>query len=148
MTEARNGFSRLVADAGDGVNTHVLLGARVVAHIVPADAPIVDDQRLMNDMVVALAVAEAAAVAESEEWRDGCFRQPPENMGRMLAWAWRTDAALFDTGFSAFHAALSERGGRPIESGVVWEGLRPALLANLSDSEIVGMRAQVDRLST
>ena len=142
VTEARNGFSRLVADAEDGITTHVVMGGQVVAHLLPVTAPVLDDERLRGDLVVALAASEAAVVANSEQWRDGRFGPVPEHIGQMLAWAWDVDAALFDKGFAAFHAALCEKGGRPVEAAAVWEGLRPALAAHFSAGELDEMRAR------
>lgn len=145
VTEARNGFSRLVADAEDGLNTHIVMGGQVMAHLVPLTAPVVDDKRLRDELVVALAVSEAGVVVNSAQWREGRFGQVPEHIGPMLAWAWEVDGALFDKGLASFHAALCENGGRAVEAGEVWEWLRPALIAHLSAGELDEMRARWDR---
>ncbi len=139
-TDARNGLNALLADAQQGLNTHVMKGSQVAAHIVPADAAILDDERLMADMIAALATAAAAAVTTSADWSKGSFGPAAESMGRLLTWTWRTDAKLFEKAFSNFHFELRLKSGQPIEFGEVWEGLRSALTVGLEGGEIAEMR--------
>ncbi|AQA06919.1 hypothetical protein BVC93_30920 (plasmid) [Mycobacterium sp. MS1601] len=138
-TDARNGLNALLADAQEGLNTHVMKGSQIAAHIVPANAAILDDERLMADMIAALAAAAAAAVTASGDWREGHFGPGAENMGRLLTWTWRTDAKLFEKAFSDFHVELQQQSGQAIEFSAVWEGLRPALTLGVEGGEITEM---------
>jgi len=142
VTEARNGFNALLADATDGVSTHVIQGAKVWAHLVPANAAIVDPA-LMNAMLAAFMTEQAAAIASSSDAKEGASWTAPDIVGRMFAWTWLTDSALFDNAVSAFREALSEQTGRSIDLCELWDGLLPGLTAHLSDSDIAEI---LDRL--
>lgn len=142
VTEARNGFNALLADATDGVSTHVIQGAKVRAHIVPANAAIVDTA-LMNEMLAAFMTEQAAAIASSSDAKEGASWIAPDIVGRMFAWAWLTDSALFDNAVLAFHEALRNQTGRSVDLGEIWDGLSPGLIAHLSDSDIPEIRAHL-----
>ncbi|MCV7257013.1 hypothetical protein H7J86_33040 [Mycobacterium hackensackense] len=142
VTEARNGFHALLDDATHGVSTHVIQGAKVRAHIVPANAPVVDPV-LMNEMLAAFITEQAAAIASSSDAKEGTSWTAPDVVGRMFSWTWLTDPALFDNAVSAFREALREQTGRSIDLGEIWEGLSPGLTAHLSDSDIPQLRAHL-----
>lgn len=147
VTDARNGFSILVGEAQQGLTTHVIKGSQVVAHIVPANAPIIDDEHLLADLIAALAVSEAAAVTASGDWQEGVFVPAPQRICRLLAWAWRTDSDLYEKAFAELHGELHRQSGRAIAFSAVWEGIRPALVATgLEGGEITEMRIQLARL--
>jgi hypothetical protein len=121
VSEARNGLNALTADAEEGLSTHVVKGSTVVAHIVPPNTPVLDDQNLRLAMVFALAERETAAVGESE-WREGRLWHAGDSMGRLLAWTLRADPELFMRSFAHFHAMLkcgraNSRAGRNVGRG-------------------------------
>lgn len=147
-TDARNGLNALLADAQQGLNTHVMKGSQVAAHIVPANAAILDDERLMADMIAALAMVaavSAAAVTASGDWGEGHCGPAAESIGRLLTWTWRTDANLFEKAFSDFHVQLQQQSEQAIEFSAVWEGLRPALTLCMEGGEITEMRIALAR---
>ena len=80
----------MIADAVDGLSTHVVKGAELVAHIVPASTPIIDDRNLLTAMINALASQEAAEVAKTE-WCDSRLWHAGDTADPLLAWTWRTD---------------------------------------------------------
>nr|WP_157681599.1 hypothetical protein [Mycobacterium sp. JS623] len=147
MTEARNGFNALLADAAHGINTHVIRGAKVAAHIVPAGAPIIDDPALLDQMLAAFVTEQATAIANSSDAKEGASWTAPDIVGRMFAWAWLTDPVVFDNAVFAFHKALSEQTGRSIDLCELWDVLLPGLTAHLSDSDIPQLDARLRRLS-
>lgn len=144
VSEARNGFNSLIADAGDGLTTHVVKGSAVVAHIFPPDAPVLDDPLLRIAMISALAEQEAAAMAESE-WHDGKLAHAGDPMGRLLAWAWRTDPRLCMRALAHFHKVLQSAVGHPVGLGAIWGGVSTALRVSLDSGEISAAFRYLDR---
>ena len=145
VSDARNGFSTLIADAADGVSTHVMKGSELVAHIVPASTPIIDDQNLLATMICAVTAQEAREVAATE-WRDGRLWNAGDPVGRLFAWTWRTNQHLCMQAFAHWHATLQETVGDAIGLGALWGGLETALAVSLDNSEIAELRRYIDRM--
>lgn len=144
VSEARNGFNSLIAEAEEGLTTHVLKGSTVVAHIVPTTTPILDDPHLRMALILALTGQEAAAVGK-EEWRDDMLWHAGDPMGRLWAWAWKTDPGLFMWAFAHFHSDLQEAVGRHIGLGAMWRGVSTALDVGLDAGEIAAAFRYLDR---
>lgn len=144
VTDARNALSALVADAEDGLTTHIVKGSSVVAHLIPATAPVLDDRSLQDALFRSLATTEAAPAA-ANEWREGRLCHAGDTVGRMLAWAWRNDTHLCMQTFAVFHAELQQIIGETIELGAVWPGIRPALNVALDDGETAALFRYLDQ---
>lgn len=144
VSEARNGFNSLIAEAEDGLTTHILKGSTVVAHIVPTTTPVLDDPHLRLALIFALADQEAAA-ASSQEWRDDRLWHAGDPMGRLWAWAWKTDPDLFMRAFARFHLRLQEAVGQHIGLGALWRGVSAALTVGLDKGEIAAAFRYLDR---
>lgn len=144
VSEARNGFNALIADAGDGLSTHVVKGSTVVAHIFPPNTPVLDDPHLRIAMISALAEQEANAVAETE-WQRGKLLHAGDAMGRLLAWAWRTDPKLCMRALAHFHKVLQGAVGQPVGLGAMWGGVSTALRVSLDGGEIAAVFRHLDR---
>jgi hypothetical protein len=136
--EAQDRFNALIADAADGLMTHVAKGSTVVAHIVPPHALLLDDPHLRVAMISALAEQEAQGVAETE-WRAGRLAHAGDTMGRLLAWGWRTDPKLCMRALAHFHKVLQSAVGEPVDLAALWGGVRTALRVRLNDGEIAAV---------
>lgn len=144
IAEARQGFSALVADAEQGLRTHVVKGGKVVAHIFPADPPVLDDRLLLRSMVAALAAREAAGSVP--EWRDGRLYHAGDAMGRLLAWTWGIDSHLCMQALAAYHRKLQEAVGQTIDLDALRTGLRAALTVSLDDGQIAELERHIHRV--
>lgn len=134
-TDARNTFNELLSEAERGIMTHVVKGSRVVAHLVPANARIIDDTAMLAVMLTAVGQSEAAYVAE-HLMRDGRLWIAGDTLGRVLGWAWQTDRHVFSQTLSIFQNALEIALGRKVERSELVTGVQTALGVRLSDSEV------------
>lgn len=144
VTDARNAFNTLIADAADGLTTHIVKGSSVVAHLIPASAPVLDDRNLQTALFTSLATSEAAAAA-ANEWRDGQLWHAGDPIGRMLAWAWRNDSHLCMHAFATFHGELQQAVGATIGLGAIWPGIRAALGVALDKGETAALFRYLDQ---
>lgn len=144
VTGARNAFSTLIADAEEGLTTHIVKGSTAVAHLIPAAAPVLDDKHLQNALFRSLATTEAAAAA-ANEWRDGRLWHAGDTVGRMLAWAWRNDSHLCMQALAVFHDELQQIVGATIGLSAIWPGLQPALGVALDDGETAALFRYLDQ---
>jgi antitoxin (DNA-binding transcriptional repressor) of toxin-antitoxin stability system len=137
VTEARTKLNRLIAAAQDGHMTHIAVGARVAAHLVPARARILDDQLVWDFLWSALEKQEAAWAARTDSWRDGVLDHAGDVLGRVLGWAWRTDPDLFVRAVTDYAGALALAMERKIDLADIRLGLSRGLCgAAFGDSEI------------
>lgn len=149
VTDARAQFNSLIADAEAGVTTHVVKGSKVVAHVVPANARLVDDPQVLNGMIVAHAEDEAAHAAE-DAWRDGEFMNAGDPIGRLLAWAWHTDTHLLCQIVAIVHRVLQDAVRQTVDYETLFDGLDTAMRVALDDGEIHEIRQvlQINRYMT
>lgn len=135
-TEARNTFNELLGEAERGMITHVVKGSRVAAHIVPANARIIDDTALLELILITVAESEATYAAENA-WGERGLWNAGDSMGRLLAWAWQTDRNVFARAIAIYHRALEAALGQHIFGPTeLVPGIETALGVGLSDSEI------------
>lgn len=132
-TDARNTFNELVGEAERGIITHIVKGSRVVAHLVPANARIIDDTALIELILISVGQGEAAYAAE--HWRGG-LSHAGDSIGRLLGWAWQTDRHVFSRALAHFHGALERTMHQTVGRPDLVRGIETALGVSLSDSEI------------
>ena len=144
VTEGRAQFNALIADAEAGVTTHVVKGSKVLAHIVPASSRVVDDEQLLAGFVVAHAEHETGHAAQ-DAWREGKFLNAGDPIGRLLAWAWHTDAHLLCKTVAIIHRALQNAVGRTVDFETLFAGLHTAMRVSLDDGEIREIRTLLER---
>jgi hypothetical protein len=130
-------------EAQDGLTTHIVKGSQVVAHLVPANAKIIDDTNLLTAMLQALAEQQAIDAAATD-WRDGRLWHAGDTVGRMLAWTWRTDGHIFMKTFAHYHGALQKAVGQTVDVDALRRGLDTALSVSLSDAEIAELHRDID----
>lgn len=140
VTDARNGLNALLTDAEDGITTHIVKNSKIVAHLVPSNALILDGAvGLLDQMLTRLALD---AAADSAQWCiDGRLANAGDFMGELLAWTWTTDPHVFGYTLAQYHRALERRVGQDIPREMLLPGLETALAAAMSDSEIRDVRA-------
>jgi hypothetical protein len=113
VTDARPKLNALVADAQTGQVTHIVSGGQVVAHIVPANTWIIEDQLALEMMLTALIKQEVTWASRAEEWPDGELDHVGDVLGRVLGWAWRTDPdRIFMRAITDYVGRLSQVVGR------------------------------------
>jgi antitoxin (DNA-binding transcriptional repressor) of toxin-antitoxin stability system len=134
-TDARNAFNVLLGDAERGLVTHIMKGSRVVAHIVPADARIIDDAAVLELMLTTVG-QDAATYAAENSWVDGRLRNAGDAMGHVLAWAWLIDRHVFSRALAIYHRALEHATGEKIGPPQLIPGVETALGVRLTDSDI------------
>jgi len=134
-TDARNTFNELLGDAERGIVTHIVKGSRVVAHLVPAKARILDDSALLELLLISVGESESAYAAENA-WLDGHLANAGDSMGRVLAWAWQTDRHVFARALAIFHRGLEAARGEHVGRAEFVPGIETALGVRLNDSEI------------
>lgn len=139
VTDARAQFNSLIADAEAGLTTHVVKGSKVVAHLLPANARVIDDAMLLDAMIIAHAEDETAHAATAA-WRDGHFLNAGDPLGRLLAWAWHTDAHLLCKIVAIIHRALQNAVRQTVDFDTLFDGLHIAMRVNLDDGEIHELR--------
>lgn len=126
VTDARNSFSALLGDAERGLFTHIVKGSRVVAHVVPADAYIIDDAPVLELMLTAVAEDQAAYSAQNS-WVDGRLRNAGDNLGLVLAWAWQTHRHVFSRTLAIYHHALERAIGEDVGPSQLIPGIGAAM---------------------
>ncbi|OWL95597.1 hypothetical protein B7435_30410 [Mycolicibacterium peregrinum] len=139
VSDARAGFNSLIADLENGVITHIAKGSRIVGHLVPTRAKVIDDPRLMEAMITALCEREASTTAAKAR-RGGRFDDAGTTVAGLLAWAWRTDEALLATVFGTYHHALVRACGRPIRRAECFEIVATALRERFDEGEILDVQ--------
>ena len=144
ITDARNAFSTLVGEAESGLTTHIVKGSTVVAHLLPASAPVLDDPNLRDALIHALATRDAAAVGE-HEWRDGQLWHAGDSVGRLLSWTWRTDSHWCLRALAVFHDRLQQVVGSSIGLAAIWPGIETALRVSLDGGEIADLFTYLGR---
>lgn len=144
ITDARNAFSTLVGEAENGLTTHIVKGSTVVAHLVPASAPVLDDPSLRHALIASFAASEAAS-AGAYEWREARLWHAGDTVGRLLAWTWRTDSDLCLRAFASFHDELQQVVGATIGLSAIWPGIEVALRVALDGGEIADLFQYLDR---
>jgi antitoxin (DNA-binding transcriptional repressor) of toxin-antitoxin stability system len=128
VTDARPKLNALVADAQSGQITHIVSGGQVVAHIVPANTWIIDDQLALEMMLTALIRQEVTWASRAEEWSDGELDHVGDALGRVLGWAWRTDPdRIFMKAITDYVGRLSQVVGRRL----TLQDIRPAMSKGL-----------------
>jgi len=128
VTDARPKLNRLVADAQAGQITHIVSGGQVVAHIVPANTWIIDDQVTLEMMLTALIKQEVTWASRAEEWHNGELDHVGDVLGRVLGWAWITDPdRIFMRAITEYVSRLSHVVGRPL----TLQDIRPAMSKGL-----------------
>jgi hypothetical protein len=135
VTDARNALSAIVGDAERGIVTHILKGSTVVAHVLPADAPVLDDLNLRTALVAALSYREAVEIAQTE-WRDDRLWSVGDTIGRLLCWTWQTSPDFFIRTLAVFHHDLQQAVKAAIDIGVMWSCVETALRVGLDGVEI------------
>jgi antitoxin (DNA-binding transcriptional repressor) of toxin-antitoxin stability system len=142
VTEARTRFSSLIADAQSGQIAHISSNGKVAAHIVPANAWIIDDQATLNQLISPVIAAEAKkTAAEDSPYRLNDIGDP---LGRVLSWAWRTDPErVYMRTLVEYVATLSIELGRLVDLREVLAGIGTGLdvCGKLTDSEIAAALA-------
>jgi hypothetical protein len=143
-TDARNAFNVLLGDTERGLVTHIMKGSRVIAHLVPADARIVDDTKVLELMLITVGEDQAAYAARNS-WVDGRLRNAG-NMGLVLAWAWQIDRHLFSRALAIYHRALEQAVGEKIGPLQLVPGIEAAIghMANSNVREVAEYLATDD----
>lgn len=144
VTDARNAFSTLVGEAEEGLTTHIVKGSTVAAHIVPSNAPILDDPQLRHAFIAALTARDAASVG-AYEWREDRLWHAGDTVGRLLAWTWSNDSDLCLQAFAMFHDNLQQVVGSTIGLSAIWPGIEIALRVSLGGSEIAELFQYLER---
>ncbi|SLJ75693.1 type II toxin-antitoxin system Phd/YefM family antitoxin [Mycobacteroides abscessus] len=146
VTEARSGLNALLADAEDGITTHIVKNSKIVAHLVPSNALILDGAvDLLDQMLTRLALDAAADSTPS--FVDGRLAHAGDFMGELLAWTWTTDQHVFCYTLAQYHRALERRVRQDITREQLVPGLETALAVAMSDSEIRDVRSYLNRQS-
>lgn len=128
VTDARPKLNALVADAQGGQITHIVSGGQVVAHIVPANTWIIDDQLALEMMLTAFIRQEVSWASRPEEWAGGELVHVGDTLGRILGWAWITDPdRIFMRFITDYVGRLSHVVGRPLTLA----DIRPAMSKGL-----------------
>ena len=140
VTEARSGLNALLADAEDGITTHIVKNSKIVAHLVPSNALILDGAvDLLDQMLTRLALDAAADSAQS--FVNGSLASAGDFMGELLAWTWSTDQHVFCYTLAQYHRALERHIGHEINREQLVPGLEAALAVAMSHSEIRDVRS-------
>ena len=143
ITETKAKLNALVTDAERGLVTHIVTGGRVVAHLVPGNARIIDDDRTLEAMLQAV-LERSAAEAVRLRASDGRLTQLDDSLGRVLAWCWRTDPEIFTSTLKLYLELL----GHQLVGKVGLADLRPALdralAVRLDTSETVSAISYAD----
>lgn len=134
-TDARNTFNELLGEAERGIMTHIVKGSRVVAHLVPANAKIIDDTAMLALVLGAVGEREAAYAAE-HLMRDGRLWIVGDHFGRLLGWAWQVDLHVFCQALAIFHNTLEAALGREVGRSELVSAVQSGLGARLTDSEV------------
>lgn len=143
VTEARGGLNALLGDAEDGITTHIVKNSKIVAHLVPSNALILDGAvDLLDQMLTRLALDAAADSAPS--FVNGSLASAGDFMGELLAWTWTTDQHVFSYTLAQYHRALERHAGQDITREQLLPGLESALAAAMSDSEIRDVRSYMN----
>ncbi|NTY62629.1 hypothetical protein [Mycolicibacterium sphagni] len=140
VTDARSGLNALLADAEDGITTHIVKNSKIVAHLVPSNALILDGAvDLLDQMLTRLAFD---AAADSARWLiDGQLANAGDFMGELLAWAWTTDLHVFCFTLAHYHRALERQIGHDLTREMLLPGVETALGSAMSGSEIREVRS-------
>jgi len=134
ISEARANFSTLVAEAQSGRTAHIVKGSEVVAHLVPPNARIIDEEPLMTGLAFALLKQETAFAASV--WRDGAFHgHAGDVIGRFFAWTWSTDPQSFLLQLARYHELLCIKLRRNLNAEEVVRLLDPAMEVSLPRGE-------------
>jgi antitoxin (DNA-binding transcriptional repressor) of toxin-antitoxin stability system len=147
VTDARNAFSVLVGEAESGLTTHIVKGSTVVAHLVPATVPILDDRVALEMMLTAVIKEQVIWASPVEQWPDGQLNHVGDTLGRILGWAWITDPdRLFMKFIVDYVRRLSLVVGRPL----TLQDIRLAMLRGLGggllgDSEVAAAFAYAEQ---
>lgn len=143
VTDARSGLNALLSDAEDGITTHIVKNSKIVAHLVPSNALILDGAvNLLDQMLTRLALD---AAADSARWfANGRLASAGDFMGELLAWTWTTDQHVFSYTLAHYHRALERYVGQDITREQLVPGLEAALAAAMSDSEIRDVRSYLN----
>lgn len=135
VSDARNSFNALLAEAHQGRLTHIVKGSEVVAHLVPATARIIDQDALLRAMATAMLHRDAETIGRDSS---GDPSGASIDAGRLFVWAWRTDVQLFKVFLAQFEELLNASAGRSYDTAEIFDLLRGAMSsAGLGDSEIV-----------
>lgn len=134
ISEARANFSTLAAEAHLGRTAHIVKGSEVVAHLVPPNARIIDEEQLMTSIALALINQETDYAASV--WRDGAFHgHAGDIIGRFFAWTWSTDAQSFLLQLARYHELLCTKLRRNFGASEVIRFLDPAMEVSLHRGE-------------
>jgi hypothetical protein len=141
VTDAKPKLNSLVAEAHNGQIAHIVSGAQVVAHLVPPTTWIMDDPLALEFMLHAVVDREAKwAAGDQAQWQGKQFvlTHAGDVLGRVLGWAWRTDAdKIFMRSVTDYAQSLGEIVDQPMDFAAVSAGLSRALLGGaLERSEI------------
>lgn len=136
ITDAKTKLNALVSEAQTGQTTHIVSGANVVAHLVPPTARIIDDELVMRSMRLALTRQEVEWMVEEAQRAGGELYSAGDVMGRLLGWAWRTDADLFMRTAVDYTLRLAEALDRSIPLVEIRPPIRRSLGAILTDGEV------------
>ncbi|MCV7289136.1 hypothetical protein H7J87_27795 [Mycolicibacterium wolinskyi] len=145
ITDAKTKFNALVSEAQAGQTAHIVSGANVVAHLVPATARIIDDAYVLTSMLQALVQREVDWIVKDCKKNGGELYSAGGIMGRVLGWAWRTDAALFMQIVSDYTVRLAAGIGRPVRADEIRALIRQSLREALTDGEIATADAHLAR---
>lgn len=127
VTDSKAKLNALVTDAERGLVTHIVTGGRVVAHLVPGNARIIDDDPTLETMLQAVLERSAAEVVRLNA-TDGRLTRLDDSLGRVLAWCWRTDPEVFTNTLKLYLELLGNR----VAGKVSLDQLRPALDRSLA----------------
>ncbi|OBI29062.1 hypothetical protein [Mycolicibacter sinensis] len=138
VTDSKAKLNALVTDAERGLVTHIVTGGRVVAHLVPGNARIIDDDGTLDAMLQAVLERSADAVRRNAGGRS---TQLDDSLGRVLAWCWRTDPEVFTHTLKRYLDLL----GGEVGLGDLRPALDRALAVRLDISETASAISYADR---
>lgn len=136
VSDARANFSTLTAEAHLGRTAHIVKGSEVVAHLVPPNARIIDEEPLMTSFALALLNQETDYAASV--WRDGAFHgHAGDVIGRFFAWTWSTDAQSFLLQLARYHEMLCTKLRRNFGASDIIDFLGVAMEVSLDRGESI-----------
>lgn len=134
ISDARANFSALIAETHSGRTAHIVKGSEVVAHLVPPNARIIDEEPLMTSIALAMLNQETDYAASV--WRDDAFHgHAGDIIGRFFAWIWNTDPQSFLLQLARYHELLCIKLKKNFTADEIVRFLDPAMEVSLHRGE-------------
>lgn len=140
MSTVRGQFAAVLDEAGRGQITHVMRDGQVAAHIVPTDALVVRDTRMLQSMVASVArgAIDAMIAAGGLQAKRNELAAAAGGFGVVLGWLRDADRSRYIEALTIFAALLGHRTGDitgpAVDTVIDW--LRPQIGASAGEDTL------------